>query len=108
MDANKVGSLLPQQFGGILLGKLIGANMNSTDDQRIVMTVSPVPIARTFGSDDIFVTWEVGLQPSQCGKFGNDGIFVELPTSARGCVLTPISRNPAQESWYVTVPLNDA
>ena len=41
MDANKVGSLLPQQFGGILLGKLIGANMNSTDDQRIVMFSNP-------------------------------------------------------------------
>lgn len=26
------------------------------DDQRIVMTVSPVPIARTFGSDDILVS----------------------------------------------------
>jgi len=41
MDANKVGSLLPQQFGGILLGKLIGANMDSTDDQRIVMFSNP-------------------------------------------------------------------
>ena len=41
MDANKVGSLLPQQFGGILLGKLIGANMNSTSDQRIVMFSNP-------------------------------------------------------------------
>jgi len=41
MDANKVGSLLPQQFGGILLGKLISANMNSTDDQRIVMFSNP-------------------------------------------------------------------
>jgi hypothetical protein len=41
MDANKVGSLLPQQFGGILLGKLIGANMDSTADQRIVMFSNP-------------------------------------------------------------------
>jgi hypothetical protein len=41
MDANKVGSLLPQQFGGILLGKLISADMNSTDDQRIVMFSNP-------------------------------------------------------------------
>jgi hypothetical protein len=41
MDANKVGSLLPQQFGGILLGKLISANMNSTDDQRIAMFSNP-------------------------------------------------------------------
>ena len=41
MDANKVGNLLPQQFGGILLGKLISANMNSTDDQRIVMFSNP-------------------------------------------------------------------
>ena len=41
MDANKVGSLLPQQFGGILLGKLIGANMDSTADQRIVMLSNP-------------------------------------------------------------------
>jgi hypothetical protein len=41
MDANKVGSLLPQQFGGILLGKLIGADMNSTSDQRIVMFSNP-------------------------------------------------------------------
>jgi len=41
MDANKVGNLLPQQFGGILLGKLISANMNSTDDQRIMMFSNP-------------------------------------------------------------------
>jgi len=41
MDANKVGNLLPQQFGGILLGKLISANMNSTNDQRIVMFSNP-------------------------------------------------------------------
>lgn len=41
MDANKVGSLLPQQFGGILLGTLIGANMNSTDDQIITMFSNP-------------------------------------------------------------------
>lgn len=41
MDANKVGSLLPQQFGGILLGKLIGANMNSTADQQITMFSNP-------------------------------------------------------------------
>jgi len=41
MDANKVGSLLPQQFGGILLGKLIGANMNSTDDQQITIFSNP-------------------------------------------------------------------
>ena len=41
MDANKVGSLLPQQFGGILLGKLISANMNSTNDQRIAMFSNP-------------------------------------------------------------------
>lgn len=41
MDANKVGSLLPQQFGGILLGTLIGANMNSTADQIITMFSNP-------------------------------------------------------------------
>lgn len=41
MDANKVGSLLPQQFGGILLGKLVAANMNSTADQQIVMFSNP-------------------------------------------------------------------
>lgn len=41
MDANKVGSLLPQQFGGILLGKLIGANMNSTADQQITIFSNP-------------------------------------------------------------------
>lgn len=41
MDANKVGSLLPQQFGGILLGKLIGANMNSTDEQKITTFSNP-------------------------------------------------------------------
>jgi hypothetical protein len=41
MDANKVGNLLPQQFGGILLGKLISADMNSTSDQRIVMFSNP-------------------------------------------------------------------
>src|SRR5439155_175313 len=26
-------------------------------------------------------------------------------SSVRGCCLTPISRKPAQESWYVTVPV---
>ncbi len=41
MDANKVGSLLPQQFGGILLGKLIAANMNVTTDQQITMFSNP-------------------------------------------------------------------
>ena len=41
MDANKVGSLLPQQFGGILLGKLVAANMNSTADQQIVIFSNP-------------------------------------------------------------------
>ena len=41
MDANKVGSLLPQQFGGILLGKLIAANMNLTTDQQITMFSNP-------------------------------------------------------------------
>jgi len=41
MDANKVGSLLPQQFGGILLGTLIGANMNSTADQIITKFSNP-------------------------------------------------------------------
>lgn len=41
MDANKVGSLLPQQFGGILLGKLIAADMNVTTDQQITMFSNP-------------------------------------------------------------------
>ena len=41
MDANKVGSLLPQQFGGILLGTLVGANMNSTADQKITIFSNP-------------------------------------------------------------------
>lgn len=41
MDANKVGTLLPQQFGGILLGKLIAANMNVTTDQQITMFSNP-------------------------------------------------------------------
>jgi len=41
MDASKVGSLLPQQFGGILLGKLIAANMNVTTDQQITMFSNP-------------------------------------------------------------------
>lgn len=41
MDANKVGNLLPQQFGGILLGKLIAANMNVTTDQQITMFSNP-------------------------------------------------------------------
>ena len=41
MDASKVGSLLPQQFGGILLGKLVAANMNSTADQIITIFSNP-------------------------------------------------------------------
>lgn len=41
MDANKVGSLLPQQFGGILLGTLVGADMNSTADQMITIFSNP-------------------------------------------------------------------
>ena len=41
MAANKVGNALPNQFGGILLGKLIGANMNSTADQQITMLDNP-------------------------------------------------------------------
>ena len=41
MAANKVGNALPNQFGGILLGKLIGANMNSTADQQITLLDNP-------------------------------------------------------------------
>ena len=41
MDANKVGNLLPQQFGGILLGSLIAANFNSTADQKITIFSNP-------------------------------------------------------------------
>lgn len=41
MDANKVGNLLPQQFGGILLGSLIAANFNSTADQQITIFSNP-------------------------------------------------------------------
>ena len=41
MDANKVGNQLPNRFGQILLGQLIGANMNSTSDQQIVIFSAP-------------------------------------------------------------------
>lgn len=41
MDANKVGNQLPDRFGQILLGQLIGANMNSTSDQQIVIFSAP-------------------------------------------------------------------
>jgi hypothetical protein len=41
MDANKVGNQLPDRFGQILLGQLIGANMNSTGDQQIVIFSAP-------------------------------------------------------------------
>ena len=41
MDANRVGAQLPDRFGGILLGELIGANMNSTGDQQIVIFSAP-------------------------------------------------------------------
>jgi hypothetical protein len=41
MDANRIGAQLPDRFGGILLGELIGANMNSTDDQQIVIFSAP-------------------------------------------------------------------
>ena len=41
MDANKVGNLLPQQFGGILLGSLIAADFNSTADQKITIFSNP-------------------------------------------------------------------
>jgi hypothetical protein len=41
MDANRVGAQLPDRFGGILLGSLIGANMNSTADQRITIFSAP-------------------------------------------------------------------
>ena len=41
MDANKVGNLLPQQFGGILLGSLISADFNSTADQKITIFSNP-------------------------------------------------------------------
>jgi len=41
MDANAVGTQLPSRFGQILLGQLISANMNSTDDQQITMFSAP-------------------------------------------------------------------
>jgi hypothetical protein len=41
MDANRIGAQLPDRFGGILLGELIGANMNSTGDQQIVIFSAP-------------------------------------------------------------------
>ena len=41
MDANRIVAQLPDRFGGILLGELIGANMNSTDDQQIVIFSAP-------------------------------------------------------------------
>ena len=41
MDANAVGTQLPSRFGQILLGQLISANMNSTDDQQITIFSAP-------------------------------------------------------------------
>jgi len=41
MDANRIGAQLPDRFGGILLGELISANMNSTGDQQIVIFSAP-------------------------------------------------------------------
>ena len=41
MDANRIVAQLPDRFGGILLGELIGANMNSTGDQQIVIFSAP-------------------------------------------------------------------
>lgn len=41
MDANSVGTQLPNRFGQILLGQLISANMNSTADQQIVIFSAP-------------------------------------------------------------------
>jgi hypothetical protein len=41
MDANSVGTQLPNRFGQILLGQLISANMNSTADQQIVVFSAP-------------------------------------------------------------------
>lgn len=41
MDANSVGTQLPDRFGQILLGELISANMNSTADQQIVIFSAP-------------------------------------------------------------------
>ncbi|MGA1280838.1 MAG: hypothetical protein ACO3YZ_04650 [Candidatus Nanopelagicaceae bacterium] len=41
MDANAVGTQLPNRFGQILLGQLISANMNSTADQQITIFSAP-------------------------------------------------------------------
>jgi hypothetical protein len=41
MDANSVGTQLPNRFGQILLGQLISANMNSTADQQINIFSAP-------------------------------------------------------------------
>lgn len=41
MDANSVGTQLPDRFGQILLGELISADMNSTADQQIVIFSAP-------------------------------------------------------------------
>jgi len=41
MDADRVANLLPNQFGGILLGSLIAADFNSTADQKITIFSNP-------------------------------------------------------------------
>lgn len=41
MDASRVANELPNRFGGILLGSLVAANMNSTADQQITIFDNP-------------------------------------------------------------------
>ena len=107
MDANKVGSLLPQQFGGILLGKLVSADMNSTADQRIVMFSNPskfilrrivvtnASISLTTAAGGVYTAVSKGgvavVAASQAySSLTTSALFLDLTLSATGSASTTV------------------
>ena len=107
MDANKVGSLLPQQFGGILLGTLIGANMDSTDDQIITMFSNPsksiirrivvanASISLTTAAGGVYTAASKGgvavVASSQAySSLSSSGLFLDLTLNTSGSASTTV------------------
>ena len=107
MDASKVGSLLPRQFGGILLGKLVSANMNSTADQQIVMFSNPskfvlrrivvtnASISLTTAAGGVYTATSKGgvavVAASQVySSLTTSALFLDLTLSATGSASTTV------------------
>ena len=110
MAANKVGNALPNQFGGILLGKLISANMNSTADQQITMLDNPskfllrrivvtnASISLTTAAGGVYTAASKGgtavVAAAQAySSLTTSALFLDLTLSATGSASTTVKSN---------------